>query len=194
LNGKHSGKKGIIIKSNYENTKERRYPHCLVVGLSKAPRRVTKASLKRRNDLLQKLESKGNCMERINKLKKLGVFVKTYNMTHLLATRYKVEDQFEIESSIKALDAMEEKIREQQTVVNKLEHEKKEKKDDKETLAAKTVLKEHTEKYKTLLREKKAVIGTNLFNRFNRGFLKSHNQEENENIVHSEFLFKQLKF
>jgi len=133
-------------------------------------------------------------MERINKLKKLGVFVKTYNMTHLLATRYKVEDQFEIESSIKALDAMEEKIREQQTVVNKLEHEKKEKKDDKETLAAKTVLKEHTEKYKTLLREKKAVIGTNLFNRFNRGFLKSHNQEENENIVHSEFLFKQLKF
>merc|ERR1719362_1534220 len=109
LNGKHAGKKGIIIKSNYENTKERRYPHCLVVGLSKAPRRVTKASLKKRNDLLQKLESKGNCMERINKLKKLGVFVKTYNMTHLLATRYKIEDQFEIETSIKALDAMEEK-------------------------------------------------------------------------------------
>lgn len=89
---------------------------------------------------------------------------------------------------------MEEKIREQQTVVNKLEHEKKEKKDDKETTAARTVLKELTEKYKTLLREKKAVIGTNLFNRFNRGFLKSHNQEENENIAHSEFLFKKLRF
>merc|ERR1712160_90282 len=115
--------------------------------------------------------------------KKLGVFVKSYNMTHLLATRYKVEDQFEIESSIKALDNQEEKINAQQTWVNKLEHEKKEKKDDKETMAAKTVL-----------REKKAVIGTNLLNRFNRGFLKSHNAEENENIVHSEFLFKQLRF
>ena len=61
-------------------------------------------------------------------------------------------------------------------------------------MAAKGVMREMTETYKTLLREKKAVIGTNLFNRFNRGFLKSHNQEENENIVHSEFLFKQLKF
>ena len=89
---------------------------------------------------------------------------------------------------------MEDKIKEQQTVVNKLEHEKREKKDDKETTAAKGVLKELNEKYKTLLREKKAVIGTNLFNRFNRGFLRSHNQEENENIAHSEFLFKQLKF
>lgn len=61
-------------------------------------------------------------------------------------------------------------------------------------MAAKGVLKDLTEQYKTLLREKKAVVGTNLFNRFNRGFLKSHNQEENENIVHSEFLFKQLRF
>jgi hypothetical protein len=112
----------------------------------------------------------------------------------LFFLRYKVEDQFEIESSIKSLDAQEEKIREQQTVVNKLDHEKREKKDDKETAAAKNVLKELNEQYKTLLREKKARIGTNLFNRFNRGFLRSHNQEENENIVHSEFLFKQLKF
>jgi hypothetical protein len=89
---------------------------------------------------------------------------------------------------------MEDKIREQQTVVNKLEHEKREKKDDKETASAKNVLKDLNGQYKNLLRQKKALIGINLFNRFNRGFLRSHNQEENENIVHSEFLFKQLKF
>jgi len=88
LNGKFAGRKGLIIKSNYENTKERRYPHCLVVGLSKPPKRVTKASLKKRNELLQKLESQGTNTERINSLKKLGVFIKTYNMSHLLATRY----------------------------------------------------------------------------------------------------------
>jgi len=88
LNGKFAGKKGLIIKSNYENTKERRYPHCLVVGLSRAPRRVTKASLKKRNDLIQKLESDKNNVDRLNSLKRLGVFIKNYNMTHLLATRY----------------------------------------------------------------------------------------------------------
>ena len=87
LNGKFAGKKGLIIKSNYENTKERRYPHCLVVGLSRAPRRVTKASLKKRNDLIQKLESDKNNVDRLNSLKRLGVFIKNYNMTHLLATR-----------------------------------------------------------------------------------------------------------
>jgi len=61
-------------------------------------------------------------------------------------------------------------------------------------LAAKNALKELTEKYRTTLREKKALIGTHLFNRFNRGFARTHNQEENENIAHSEFLFKKLRF
>ena len=78
----------MIIKSNYENTKERKYPHCLVVGLSRAPRRVTKQSLKRRNELVQKLESNKNDVDRLNSLKRLGVFIKSYNMSHLLATRY----------------------------------------------------------------------------------------------------------
>ncbi len=86
---------------------------------------------------------------------------------------------------------MEEKIREQQSSIVKMEHEKK----DKESLtAARNTLKELTEKYKTTLREKKALIGTNLYNRFNRGFLRTNNQEENENIAHSEFLFKKLRF
>lgn len=48
--------------------------------------------------------------------------------------------------------------------------------------------------YKNTLREKKNLIGTNFYNRFNKGFNKTHNQEENEHIVHSEFLFKKLKF
>jgi len=30
-------KKGVIIKSNYENTKDKKFPHCLVVGLAKPP-------------------------------------------------------------------------------------------------------------------------------------------------------------
>jgi hypothetical protein len=59
----------------------------LVVGLARAPRRVTKNSLKKRNDLIQKLESDKNNVDRLNSLKRLGVFIKNYNMSHLLATR-----------------------------------------------------------------------------------------------------------
>jgi len=108
--------------------------------------------------------------------------------------RYKIEDQFEIERSIKEIESMEDQIKEQQVKVVKAEQEKKEKKDDKDLAAAKTTLKELTEKYRKVLREKKALIGTNLFNRFNRGFARTHNEQENENIAHSEFLFKKLRF
>lgn len=37
LNGRNAGAKGVIVKSNYESVKDRKYPHCLVVGLSKDP-------------------------------------------------------------------------------------------------------------------------------------------------------------
>lgn len=86
LNGRNAGKKGIIVKSNYENSKDKRFPHCLVVGLSKSPRRVTKSSLKKVEEKLRKFESSNNA-ELANRLKRMGVFIKTYNMSHLLVTR-----------------------------------------------------------------------------------------------------------
>ena len=42
LNGRFAGRKGIIVKSNYESVKDRKYSHCMVVGLSKGPRKATK--------------------------------------------------------------------------------------------------------------------------------------------------------
>ena len=65
---------------------------------------------------------------------------------------------------------MEDKIKDQQTVVNKLEHEKREKKDDKETTAAKGVLKELNEKKRQI----KLSIETY------KGALISSNNEELE--------------
>lgn len=38
LNGRYAGRKGVIVKSNYESVKDRKYPHCMVVGLSKVPK------------------------------------------------------------------------------------------------------------------------------------------------------------
>jgi len=82
------------VKTNYENTRERKYPHCLVVGLSKTSRRVTKNFLKKSAERVGKLESllndpnkAKNAQSRLNKLKRMGIFIRSYNMTHLLATR-----------------------------------------------------------------------------------------------------------
>jgi hypothetical protein len=193
LNGKHTGKKGIIIKSNYENSKERKFPHCLVVGLSKAPKRVTKKYLKKVDEKVKNLE-KNNSQEQINRLKRVGVFIKTYNMSHLLATRYKVDEDFGISSNIEKLDKSESEIKEKQANVNRIEHEKKEDK-AQELKEAKEELGKFKDEYKQTLRSVKSQIGTELFNRYMRGFVRTRdNVEENEKIAHSEFLFKKLKF
>jgi len=63
----------------------------LIVGLSRYPRRVTKTVLKKREEKLRKLEEalkeSQDPQTRINRLKRMGVFIRSYNMAHLLATR-----------------------------------------------------------------------------------------------------------
>jgi hypothetical protein len=50
--------------------------------------------------------------------------------------------------------------------------------------------------HKQAFTEVKAAIGTELFNRFMKGFNKDKNAsaEDNDKVAHSEFLFKKLKF
>jgi hypothetical protein len=92
------------------------------------------------------------------------------------------------------LDKDEITIREKQAHLNKLEHEKKDE-NVKPIEEAKKELGTLKDKYKTNLRKAKTAIGTELFNRFMRGFVRTRdNVEENEKIAHSEFLFKKLKF
>jgi len=71
---------------------------------------------------------------------------------------------------------------------------KEDKNKKNEVDALKTEVANLKSQYKNVLRERKNLIGTNFYNRFNRGFNKTHNQEENEQIAHSEFLFKKLRF
>lgn len=89
---------------------------------------------------------------------------------------------------------MESDIKEKQTALNRKEQERKEEnKSDVEKM--KTELGGLRDKYRQGLREVKSSIGTELFNRFQKGFVKTRdNVEENEKIAHSEFLFKKLKF
>jgi Ribosomal L27e protein family len=54
---------------------------------------VTKTVLKKREEKLKRLEellkdNKQDAQTRINRLKRMGVFIRSYNMAHLLATRY----------------------------------------------------------------------------------------------------------
>ena len=129
LNGRNAGSKGIIVKSNYENTKDKKYPHCVVVGLSKGPRKPTKKNIAKLQARIRKLESQSDVTDRLNALKSFGVFIKTYNMSHLLATRYTIKEDFGIQKSIEKLDNLDKKIKEDKQAI---EAKEKAKKDEKE--------------------------------------------------------------
>ncbi len=108
--------------------------------------------------------------------------------------RYKVDEDFGINSNIEKLDKVETDIKEKQSQVNKLEHDRKEDK-QKELEDTKKELGALKDKYKATIRDIKSSVGTELFNRFMKGFVRTRdNQEENERIAHAEFLFKKLKF
>ncbi len=196
-NGRFSGKKGIIIRSNFEQTKTKKYPHCLVLGLAKAPRRVTKKYLKRLEEktksLTEKIANKKADAETLEKLKRFGVFLKSYNMNHLLATRYKASDNYGIESHMTKIENIETEYKETQTKLNKKETEDAKDKEGIENLKKK--LGELKEKSKKVFTEFKVHSGTELYNRFMKGFVKTRdNAEENERISNNEFLFSKLKF
>jgi large subunit ribosomal protein L27e len=85
LSGKYAGRKALVIKvcdcgrlcthdasQNYDDgSQERPYPHALVAGIDKAPRKVTRLMSKK------KLASRN----------KLRPFLKVYNYNHMLPTR-----------------------------------------------------------------------------------------------------------
>lgn len=198
-NGRYAGKKGIIVRGNVEQTKTKKYSHCLVLGLKKSPRRVTKKSLKKIEEKLKSFETKvndtkngRNAKKVLERMKKFGVFVKTYNTQHILATRYKVSDNFGIDSQMEKIDNIENQIKDTQTKINtNKDNEKK----AEETKNLQTQLGELRNQWKNTLNECKVNVGKELYNRYMRGFIKTKdNVEENEKIASSEFLFTKLKF
>ena len=191
LNGRNAGAKGIIVKSNYENTKDKKFPHCVVVGLSKGPRKPTKRNIAKLQARIKKLESSSDAVDRLNALKSFGVFIKTYNMSHLLATRYAVKEDFGISKTLEKLDNLDKKIKEDKQAI---EAKEKAKKDEKEIANLKTKHGEMVNEYKNEVRNAKAKIGAEMYKRFMQGFNKGKKEEEIEAQKHTEFLFKKLKF
>jgi large subunit ribosomal protein L27e len=193
LNGRNAGAKGIIVKSNYDNTKDRKYPHCLVVGLSKGPRKPTKRNIAKLQDKIKKLEASKDPNDRLSALKSFGVFIKHYNMSHLLATRYTVKEDFGINKTLDRLDNLEKKVKENKAQIEAKEKTKKED-NAKELETLKENLGKDLQEYKNELKNAKIKIGGEMYKRFMQGFNKGKKEEEIENQQNTHFLFKKLKF
>jgi len=74
LQGRFAGKKGLVIKTNDDGTKDRKFPHALVIGIERHPRRVTRRM----------------GVKRIQKRTTIKPFVKYVNLNHIMPTRYVV--------------------------------------------------------------------------------------------------------
>ena len=194
LNGRYAGRKGVIVKSNYESVKDRKYPHCMVVGLSKGPKKPTKKNIAKMEAQIKQLESsdKENAADTVKRLKSFGIFIKTYNMSHLLATRYTLKDDLSIAKSVAKIDELDKKIKEDKAAVeNKEKNKKEENAKDLEALRAK--LGQEKDDFKQEVRNAKINIGTEMYKRFMKGF-QGKNEEDRENQTNTQFLFKKLQF
>lgn len=149
--------------------------------------------MKKVEEKVHELEKKGNATERINRLRSLGIFIKTYNMAHLLVTRYSVKDFFGIPEEMTKLEALETKIKESKTELNKLQSEKKEENAKKIESLQNTIGKQNDE-YQDAVKQSKASIGSKMYSRFMEGFPMSGNAEDRERQVNTQFLFKKLHF
>ena len=194
LNGRFAGHKGIIVKSNYESGKDRKYPHCLVVGLSKGPRKATKKNLAKWQDKIKKLEAAKDSNEKVNTLKSFGVFIKTYNMSHLLATRYTVKEDFGVNKTLEKLDNLEKKVKEDKNAIDAKEKSKKEDANAKDLENLKVKFGNDVNEYKKEVKNAKAKVGSEMYKRFMQGFNKGKSEDEKENQNNTKFLFKKLHF
>jgi len=76
LAGRHAGKKAVVVKTFDDGNSEKRYAHCLVAGLARNPRKVTRSMAK------EKVEKRS---------KQMKPFIKYVNVRHVFPTRYVVD-------------------------------------------------------------------------------------------------------
>ena len=81
LSGRFAGRKAVVLRVYEEGSKEKPFARALVVGISKAPRKVTKAM----------------DAEAVAKRLKVYPFVKTINLQHVMPTRYNLDISEQLE-------------------------------------------------------------------------------------------------
>ena len=80
LNGRHAGSKAVIVQSNDKGSETRKFPHAVVVGVSKAPGKITRAVARNPKKLASRMRVKP--------------FIKTINYSHVMPTRYQFKVDF----------------------------------------------------------------------------------------------------
>merc|ERR1719195_476780 len=80
--GRFAGKKAVVAKSFDEGSKARPFAHCLVLGVQKAPLKITN----------------GMSKKKLQKRMRVKPFVKYINQTHLMPTRYQLPAEMEPKS------------------------------------------------------------------------------------------------
>ena len=114
--------------------------------------------------------------------------MKTYNMAHLLVTRYSIKEDFGVNKSLEKIDGLESEMKETKAQMQKAHNDKAKVEELQKKLG------EQKDQYKESVRDAKVSVGTEMYNRFMQGFVRGNNAEENERQEHSEFLFKKLHF
>ena len=76
LQGRHAGKKALVLAAYPEPTGDRKFPYAVVMGIEKYPKKV----------------SKGMNQEQLVKKTQVKVFVKAVNFNHIMLTRHTLKD------------------------------------------------------------------------------------------------------
>mmetsp|Transcript_993 Transcript_993/g.1352 ORF Transcript_993/g.1352 Transcript_993/m.1352 type:complete len:146 (+) Transcript_993:84-521(+) len=76
LAGRHAGKKAVVVKTFDDGNSDKRYAHCLIAGIARNPRKVTRSMSK------AKVEKRSKVMK---------PFIKYVNVRHVFPTRYVVD-------------------------------------------------------------------------------------------------------
>ena len=75
LQGRQAGKKAVIVKAYDEGTDAKPFPHAVVAGVERVPRKITKSMGK----------------TKVAKRSKVKPFVKIVNLNHVMPTRYNLD-------------------------------------------------------------------------------------------------------
>ncbi|XP_072965028.1 large ribosomal subunit protein eL27x-like [Typha angustifolia] len=94
LQGRFAGRKAVIVRVFEEGTRDRHYPHCLVAGVAKYPKKVI------RKDSAKKTAKKS----------RVKAFLKLVNFTHLMPTRYALDVDLKEVATIDSLQSRDKKV------------------------------------------------------------------------------------
>lgn len=91
LAGRFAGKKAVVVKTFDDGSDEKQFSHCLVAGIARGPRKVTRGMSKK------KVEKRSRTMK---------PFVKYINVRHVFPTRYTVD--MDLKKSVDEADLIDE--------------------------------------------------------------------------------------